>query len=97
MKREITVIIDIIIMTLPFSLAFADFPICIVGGGLGGLRLSKLVQDKGQDVILFEASRNFGGKIDTFRDKARNIVLEKGIKRKLYIIQNELDSKHYNF
>lgn len=73
----------ILVLLIPLRLAFADpdladLPVCVVGGGLAGLRIAKLLQDKGQDVALFEAKANFGGKMETYRDEKENIVMEKG-------------------
>jgi len=60
-----------VILILQVLLNFVDlkpnYPICIVGGGMSGLSIGSLLQEKGYEVRIFEARDRVGGKLETFR------------------------------
>lgn len=67
-----------IFVTIPVWSTAAEYPVCVVGGGVAGLRAAKLLQDKGYNVSLFEAKSHFGGKMETFRNEDESVIMEKG-------------------
>lgn len=58
---------------LPRTGAFKKKEILIVGAGITGLLLGKLLRDQGHDIKIIEANANrVGGRIKTFKDKFEN-------------------------